>query len=296
MTINPNQLSVTKIYPGNYVNVLRYWHEVRDVDQQPPSTNGPIMRNQPVGGPVGVVFQPGIIAQQAIGYVDLSFAMQGLGSQLEYYRVATTAANPFTSADIIIPSPDYHKDVREDITDGIQVPEDVYVYRASIRLSGGRVTSSGVSGSAASQALTLAPYLGAPQNGTLDGSGLLGVGITADKDFDGIAAGTTTIADGTSHEVTHMPGITTGSGQPLGGVAAGHKYRLLSTNSAGTAATAGFYDPRSAANFLAGDLKALAICEVCWMVEDQPPEREDLVLQPVGLTESQVYTRTNPRA
>ena len=53
MPINPNQISVAKIYPGNYVNVLRYWHEIRDVDQQPPSTNGPIMRDQPVGGPVG---------------------------------------------------------------------------------------------------------------------------------------------------------------------------------------------------------------------------------------------------
>ena len=26
MAINPNQLSVAKIYPGNYTNVLRYWH------------------------------------------------------------------------------------------------------------------------------------------------------------------------------------------------------------------------------------------------------------------------------
>ena len=27
MTINPNQVHVSKIYPGNYTNVLRYWHE-----------------------------------------------------------------------------------------------------------------------------------------------------------------------------------------------------------------------------------------------------------------------------
>ena len=287
MTINPQQITVTNIYPGNYVNVLRYWHEVRDVDQQPPSTNGPIMRNQPVGGPVGVIFQPGIIAQQAIGYVDLSFQMIGLGSQLEYYRNATTAANPFTQSDVIIPSPDYHKEVREDITDGIQVPADVNVYRASLRLTGGRVTNQGVAGAQPSESLFLAPYLGAPTDGNLDPSGQLGVAITASVD-DG-AATNRIIADGTYNSTTCF-----NSSEYVAAVA-GIKYQLWATNTAGTAAASGFYDPRSATNFLEGDLKALALCEVCWLVEDQPPERDDLVLQPVGLTESQVYTRTNPR-
>ena len=31
MAINPNQISVAKIYPGNYTNVLRYWHDPKSV-------------------------------------------------------------------------------------------------------------------------------------------------------------------------------------------------------------------------------------------------------------------------
>ena len=71
--INPRQLSVTKIYPGNYSNVLRYWHEVSSFSFQDPNGIDQTYANQPIGGPVGVVFKPGVIAQQAIGYVDLSF-------------------------------------------------------------------------------------------------------------------------------------------------------------------------------------------------------------------------------
>lgn len=69
MTINPNQLSVTKIYPGNYTNVLRYWNEEKTVQYNNANGVSQNLTGQPVGGPVGVVFQPGWIAQQAIGYV-----------------------------------------------------------------------------------------------------------------------------------------------------------------------------------------------------------------------------------
>jgi hypothetical protein len=70
----------------------------------------------------------------------------------------------------------------------------------------------------------------------------------------------------------------------LGGVAA-----------SGLAQGSGVYDPRAAANSLAGDNKALAICEVCWIVPDEAPERQDLALQPDGLVESSVYTSTSPQ-
>ena len=69
----------------------------------------------------------------------------------------------------------------------------------------------------------------------------------------------------------------------LGGVAA-----------SGLAQGSGVYDPRASANKLAGDDKALAICEVCWIIPDEPPERQDVALQPDGLVESSVYTSTSP--
>ena len=77
MAIATNQLSISKIYPGNYTNVLRYWYEEKTVQYNNANGVSTNMTSQPVGGPVGVVIRPGWIAQQAIGYVDLSF--QALG-------------------------------------------------------------------------------------------------------------------------------------------------------------------------------------------------------------------------
>jgi hypothetical protein len=73
MAINSNQLHVAKIYPGNYTNVLRYWHEEKTMQFENANGVQTSYTNQPVGGPVGVVFRPGWIAQQAVGYVDLSY-------------------------------------------------------------------------------------------------------------------------------------------------------------------------------------------------------------------------------
>jgi hypothetical protein len=54
------------------------------------------------------------------------------------------------------------------------------------------------------------------------------------------------------------------------------------------------YDPRAGAGKLSGKDKALAICEVCWIIPDEPPERQDVALQPGGVVESQIFTSTSP--
>ena len=151
MTVNPNQISVAKIYPGNYTNVLRYWHEEKSVVYLNENGTSQTLTSQPIGGPVGVIFQPGWMAQQAIGYVDLSYQALGSVNQLEYYAQPYGSGlngsnGSFSSANVIIPSPDYHKDVRADIANGITVPSGAYVYRASLRVDGGDVVSSGVGG------------------------------------------------------------------------------------------------------------------------------------------------------
>ena len=107
-SINPNQISVAKIYPGNYTNVLRYWHGLADVQYRNANGIDVNMQNQPTGGPVGVIFRPGWIAQQAIGYVDLSFQALGTINQLEYYvqpyGSGQNGSNPpFSSANVIVP-------------------------------------------------------------------------------------------------------------------------------------------------------------------------------------------------
>jgi hypothetical protein len=86
----------------------------------------------------------------------------------------------------------------------------------------------------------------------------------------------------------------------LSALTADTKWKLFTTANLGGAAASGLaqgsgiYDPRAAANKLAGKNKALAICEVCWIIPDQPPERSDLALQPDGVVESSVYTSTSP--
>ena len=105
--------------------------------------------NQPVGGPVGVVFQPGWIAQQAAGWCrpEPSGSRHQQSAELLHQALwlrQNSAEQPFLNGDVIVPSPDFHKDVRADITDGIKVPATADVYRASLRLSGGDIVSSGV--------------------------------------------------------------------------------------------------------------------------------------------------------
>ena len=291
MAINSNQLHVAKIYPGNYTNVLRYWHETKTIQYQNANGVDTNLTGQPVGGPVGVVFQPGWIAQQAVGYVDMSYQALGTNNQLAYYTKPygsgqNSAEQPFLNANVIVPSPDFHKDVRADITDGIKVPASAYVYRASLRLSGGDIVSSGVAGADATPELTLVPAVGEglKDDGTVV-SGQFGATITgANSAIANGSTASTNIFDSSSwaalgSETTWKLFTTT----DLGGASA-----------SGLAQGSGVYDPRAGVNKLAGDDKALAICEVCWIIPDEPPERQDVALQPDGVVESQIYTSTSP--
>ena len=288
MAINSNQLHVAKIYPGNYTNVLRFWHEEKTVQYDNANGVATNMTGQPVGGPVGVVFQPGWIAQQAVGYVDMSYQALGTNNQLSYYTKPygsgqNSAEQPFLSADVIVPSPDFHKDVRADITDGIKVPATAYVYRASLRLDGGDLVSSGVAGAATAPELTLIPAVGEglKDDGTVV-SGQFGVTLTgANSAIANGSVASTNIIDSSS----------------LSALTAETQWKLFATSdqsASGLFQGSGVYDPRANAGKLSGDNKSLAICEVCWIVPDEPPERQDLALQPDGLVESSTYTSTSP--
>ncbi len=288
MAINANQLHVAKIYPGNYTNVLRFWHEEKTVQYDNANGVATNMTGQPVGGPVGVVFQPGWIAQQAVGYVDMSYQALGTNNQLSYYTKPygsgqNSAEQPFLSANVIVPSPDFHKDVRADITDGIKVPATAYVYRASLRLDGGDLVSSGVAGAAAAPELTLIPAVGEglKDDGTVV-SGQFGVTLTgANNAIANGSVASTNIIDSSS----------------LAALSAETQWKLFATSdqsASGLFQGSGVYDPRAGVGKLSGDNKSLAICEVCWIVPDEPPERQDLALQPDGLVESSTYTSTSP--
>lgn len=291
MTVNPNQISVAKIYPGNYTNVLRYWHEEKSVTYQDANGVQQTLTNQPIGGPVGVVFRPGWIAQQAIGYVDLSYQALGTNNQLDYYTQPygsgqNSANQPFLNASVIIPSPDFHKDIRADITDAITVPSGAFVYRTSLRVDGGDVVSSGVAGGSASPQLTLIPAVGRGlRNTTTVVSGQFGTSITGSN---------SRIANGSTASTNII------NSSSLSVLTADTQWKLFTTANLGGVVTSGLaqgsgiYDPRAAANKLSGANKALAICEVCWIVTDQPPERDDLALQPAGVIESSIFTSTVP--
>jgi hypothetical protein len=291
MTVNPNQIQVAKIYPGNYTNVLRYWHEEKTIQYNNANGVSQNLTNQPIGGPVGVVFQPGFIAQQAIGYVDLSYQALGTSNQLSYYTQPygsgqNGANQPFLNANVIIPSPDFQKDVRADITDGIEVPSGAFVYRTSLRVDGGDVVSSGVAGGSATPNLTLIPAVntGLRSDGTVV-SGQFGVTLVGSN---------SRIANGSYRSTNQI------NSSSLSVLTAATTWKLFTTaNRGGVVASgltqaSGIYDPRAAANSLAGSNKALAICEVCWIVPDVAPERDDLALQPGGVTESSIYTSTSP--
>jgi len=286
MSINPNQVHVSKIYPGNYTNVLRYWHEEKTMQFENANGVQTSYTNQPVGGPVGVVFQPGWIAQQAVGYLDLSFQALGTTNQLSYYTQAYASGTPFLNGNVIIPSPDFHKDVRADIADGIKAPAGAYVYRASLRVDGGDVVSSGVFGGSATPQLTLIPAVGEglKDDGTVV-SGQFGVSLTgANSRIANGSVGSTNIIDSSK----------------LAALGSETQWKLFTTTDLGGAAASGLaqgsgiYDPRATNGKLSGENKALAIAEVCWIVADEPPERQDVALQPDGLVESQTYTSTSP--
>ena len=289
MAINSNQLQVSKIYPGNYTNVLRYWHDEKSFTFQNANGVDTTYSNQPVGGPVGVVFKPGWVAQQAIGYVDLSYQPGGTTNQLEYYTQPygsgqNGANQPFLNANVIIPSPDYHKDIRADITDGILVPSGAYVYRLSVRVDGGDVISSGVAGGNSSPTLGLGPAVGVGVSTTPGASGY----------FVTLAGSNSRIANG-SYNTNNV-----WNSSSLSRVTSNTTYKLWTVTNlggvvgSGLAQGSGIYDPRAGAGRLSGKNKALGICEVCWMVADDAPQRDDLVLQPAGVVESSIYTSTVP--
>jgi hypothetical protein len=288
MAINPGQLAVTKIYPGNYTNVLKYWHETKTVVFDNENGTPETLSNQPVGGPVGVVFQPGWIAQQAVGYVDLSYQALGSINQLEYYTQpygSGGAANkPFSNGTVIIPSPDYHKDIRADITTGIKVPSGAYVYRVGIRVDGGDVISSGITGGSATPTLGLGPGLNVGLSATPSASGFYAtLAGSSSRIENGSYNSSNAWNSAGMHRVTAETEYALAAVTNLGGAAA-----------SGLGQASGVYDPRASAGKLSGRNKALAICEVCWLVPDEPPKRDDLVLQPGGLVESSVYTSISP--
>ena len=291
MAIATNQLSVTKIYPGNYTNVLRYWYEEKTVQYNNANGVPTTLTGQPVGGPVGVVIQPGWIAQQAIGYVDLSYQALGTTNQLDYYAQPygsgqNGANQPFLNANVIIPSPDFHKDIRADITNGIIVPPSGLVYRTSLRIDGGDVVSSGVAGGSTTPQVSLIPAVGAGlrDNGTVI-SGQFGCTITGSnrRIVNGSTASTNIFNSSSLSTLTNATTWKLFTTANLGGAAA-----------SGLAQGSGIYDPRAGVGKLAGKDKALAICEVCWLLPDSPPERSDLALQPGGVVESSIYTSTSP--
>jgi hypothetical protein len=78
------------------------------------------------------------------------------------------------------------------------------------------------------------------------------------------------------------------------------QYKLFAVKDLGGASASGLgqasgvFDPRAANGRLSGKNKALAVCEVCWVLADDAPGRDDLALQPAGLVESNVYTSTVP--
>jgi hypothetical protein len=287
MAINPAQIAVSKIYPGNYTNVLRYWHSTSSFSFLNENGTNETYSNQPVGGPVGVVFRPGWIAQQAVGYVDLSYKASTSTNQLDYYTQPYGSGlngtnDPFTQGDVIIPSPDFHKDIRADITDGITVPSGAYVYRVSVRLDGGDVVTSGIAGAQAAPGLGVGPALSVGLTTAPTPSGF----------FANIVGSNSRIENGT------FASSNAWNSANMHVVTADTQYRLYSTASipgSGLGLGSGVYDPRAKANQLSGKNKALGICEVCWLIPDEAPKRDDLALQPAGLVESSVYTSTVPQ-
>ncbi len=133
----------------------------------------------------------------------MSYQALGSVNQLEYYAPPYGSGlngsnQAFSSANVIIPSPDYHKDVRADIANGIAVPSGAYVYRASLRVDGGDVISSGVGGGSATPQLSLVPAVsqGLRSDGTVV-SGQFGASVTGSN---------SRIENGSNASVNIIPG------------------------------------------------------------------------------------------
>ena len=288
MAINALQRAVTKIFPGNYTSQLRWWHEEKSVDFLNENGSAETLTNQPVGGPVGVIEKPGIVAFQAVGYVDLSYQPLSTTNQLEYYTTPYASGGAsqkeFTNGTVIVPSPDYHKDIRADITTGISVPSGAYVYRVALRVDGGDVVSSGVAGASATPTLGLGPGLGVGLTTTPSASGFYATVVGSNSRIENGSFGASVAWNSANmHAVTADTEYALATVGNLGGAAA-----------SGLAQASGVYDPRAGAGRLAGKDKALALCEVCFLVPDSGPKRDDVVLQPGGVVESSIYTSTTP--
>jgi hypothetical protein len=86
----------------------------------------------------------------------------------------------------------------------------------------------------------------------------------------------------------------------LSALAAETTWKLFATRNLGGVVASGLtlasgtFDPRAGVGSLKGKDKALAVCEVCWIVPDAAPKRDDLALQPGGVVESSVFTSTVP--
>jgi hypothetical protein len=185
---------------------------------------------------------------------------------------------------VIIPSPDYHKDVRADITTGIKVPSGAFVYRVGLRVDGGDVVSSGVVGGSATPQLGLGPGLGVGLTTTPSPSGFYATVVGASSRIENGSYNSSNAWNSANvHRVTAETEYALATVGNLGGSAA-----------SGLAQASGVYDPRAGVGKLSGKNKALAICEVCWLIPDEPPKRDDIVLQPGGLVESSTYTSTVP--
>jgi hypothetical protein len=160
------------------------------------------------------------------------------------------------------------------------------VYRASLRVDGGDVISSGVGGGSATPQLTLVPAMnqGLRSDGTVV-SGQFGASVTGSN---------SRIENGSNASVNII------DSSKLSALSAETTWKLFATRNLGGVVASGLtlasgtFDPRAGVGSLKGKNKALAICEVCWIVPDTAPKRDDLALQPGGVVESTVYTSTVP--
>ena len=155
-----------------------------------------------------------------------------------------------------------------------------------MRIDGGDVVSSGVAGGSATPQVSLIPAVaqGLRDNGTVV-SGQFGCSITgaSSRIVNGSIASTNIFNSSSLSALANATTWKLFTTANLGGAAA-----------SGLAQGSGIYDPRAGTGRLSGANKALAICEVCWILPDQPPERSDLALQPGGVIESSIFTSTSP--
>jgi hypothetical protein len=143
-----------------------------------------------------------------------------------------------------------------------------------------------VGGGSATPTLGLGPALSVGLTSTPSPSGFFATIVGANSRIEnGSFNSSNAWNDANMHAVTADTTYKLSAVRNLGGVAA-----------SGLAQASGVYDPRAKSGKLIGKDKALAICEVCWLVPDEPPKRSDVALQPAGVVESSIYTSTVPSA